>query len=86
VVILGSGMDTRPYRLPGLAQVPVYEVDLPTNINRKRDRVCRLYGAVPGNVALVPVDFETFRRRRPDQPLPPLGSASRVRGPNLLHA
>jgi methyltransferase (TIGR00027 family) len=59
VVILGSGMDTRPYRLPGLAQVPVYEVDLPTNINRERDRVCRLYGAVPGNVALVPVGFET---------------------------
>lgn len=56
VVILGAGMDTRPYRLPELRDIPVYEVDLPANIDRKRKA---LRGAAPGNVTLVPLDFET---------------------------
>lgn len=58
-VILGAGMDTRAYRLPALGRIPVYEVDLPANINRKRDRLRRIYGTVPDHVRLVPVDFET---------------------------
>jgi methyltransferase (TIGR00027 family) len=37
----------------------VYEVDLPTNINRKRTRLTRLYGEIPANVTLVPIDLET---------------------------
>jgi methyltransferase (TIGR00027 family) len=35
VVILGAGYDTRPYRFPELAGIPVCEVDLPTIIARK---------------------------------------------------
>ena len=58
-VILGAGFDTRAYRLPPLAATPVYEVDLPTNINRKRTRLTRLYGEIPANVTLVPIDLET---------------------------
>ena len=58
-VILGAGFDTRTYRLPVLAATPVYEVDLPTNINRKRMRLTRLYAEIPANVTLVPIDFET---------------------------
>jgi O-methyltransferase involved in polyketide biosynthesis len=42
-----------------LAATPVYEVDLPANINRKRTRLTRLYGEIPANVTLAPVDFET---------------------------
>jgi hypothetical protein len=37
----------------------VYEVDLPTNINRKRTRLTRLFGEIPANVTLVPIDLET---------------------------
>jgi methyltransferase (TIGR00027 family) len=59
VVILGSGMDTRPYRLAGPGDVPMYEVDLPSNIARKRERLRALYRQVPGNVTLVPLDLET---------------------------
>jgi len=58
-VILGAGFDTRAYRLPALAGSPVYEVDLPTNIDRKRTRLTRLFGEIPANVTLVPIDFET---------------------------
>ena len=35
VVILGAGYDTRAYRLPELAGIPVCEVDLPGNVARK---------------------------------------------------
>ncbi|MCI2423123.1 SAM-dependent methyltransferase [Saccharopolyspora sp. K220] len=59
VVILGAGLDTRAYRLPYLANTPVYEFDQPANVTRKRAAVQRLYGRVPAHVTLVPIDFET---------------------------
>jgi methyltransferase (TIGR00027 family) len=58
VVILGAGLDTRPYRLARVDDVPVFEVDLPVNIARKRAVVSRVFGAVPPSVRLVSVDFE----------------------------
>jgi methyltransferase (TIGR00027 family) len=58
VVILGAGLDTRPYRLARAGDVPVFEVDLPVNITRKRAIVSRVFGAVPPSVRLVSVDFE----------------------------
>lgn len=59
VVILGAGLDTLAYRLPELSGARVYEVDLPHNIDRKRARLRKLYGEVPGHVTLVPLDFDT---------------------------
>jgi methyltransferase (TIGR00027 family) len=59
VVILGAGYDTRAYRLPELAGIPVCEVDLPGNISRKSAAVRRCFGHVPPNVTLLSVDFET---------------------------
>jgi methyltransferase (TIGR00027 family) len=59
VVILGAGYDTRAYRLPELAGIPVCEVDLPANIDRKAAAVRRCFGRIPPDVALVPIDFET---------------------------
>jgi methyltransferase (TIGR00027 family) len=58
VVILGSGLDTRPYRVARVDDLPVFEVDLPVNITRKRAIVSRVFGAVPPSVRLVSVDFE----------------------------
>lgn len=58
VVILGSGLDTRPYRLARLGDVPVFEVDLPVNVARKRAVVARVFGVAPSSVRLVSVDFE----------------------------
>jgi methyltransferase (TIGR00027 family) len=58
VVILGAGMDTRPYRLAQRSDIEVYEVDLPENIERKAAVVRRVLGQAPPSVRLVRVDFE----------------------------
>jgi methyltransferase (TIGR00027 family) len=58
VVILGAGMDTRAYRLARRSDIPIFEVDLPVNIARKRAAVQRAIGAVSPSVHLVPLDFE----------------------------
>lgn len=58
VVILGSGMDTRAYRLARRSDISVFEVDLPVNIARKKAAVGRALGPAPTSVHLVPLDFE----------------------------
>ncbi len=58
VVNLGAGFDTRAYRLPPLAKVPVFEVDLPENIDAKRSRLRKVFEEVPAHVTLVPIDFD----------------------------
>jgi methyltransferase (TIGR00027 family) len=58
VVILGAGLDTRAHRLPQLAGVPVFELDLPENIDYKRKKVVEIFGEVPAHVHLVPIDFD----------------------------
>ena len=56
--ILGAGMDTRAYRLARRSDIPVFEVDLPINIDRKKVAVQHAIGGVPTSVHLVPLDFE----------------------------
>lgn len=58
VVNLGAGFDTRAYRLPALADTPVWEVDQPENVEPKQARLRKLFGAVPPHVTLVPIDFD----------------------------
>lgn len=58
VVNLGAGFDTRALRLEALAHVPVWEVDLPQNIEAKRSRLEKLSQKVPDHVTLVPIDFD----------------------------
>ncbi|MGD0857304.1 MAG: SAM-dependent methyltransferase, partial [Dehalococcoidia bacterium] len=59
VVILGAGFDTRPYRLPGMERVIVFEVDLPAVQNNKKNRLKKHYGHLPKNVIFIPIDFDT---------------------------
>jgi methyltransferase (TIGR00027 family) len=58
IVNLGAGFDTRAFRLPSLADKPVWEVDQPQNIDAKRTRLEKLFRPVPQHVALVPIDFD----------------------------
>lgn len=58
VVNLGAGFDTRAYRLPALAEVQVFELDQPDSIDRKRQRLEKLFGKVPEHVILIPIDFD----------------------------
>lgn len=59
VVILGTGFDTRAYRMPELAGIRVCEVDLPANIAAKAAALQRCFGRVPPHVTLLATDFET---------------------------
>ncbi|BBX66374.1 S-adenosyl-L-methionine-dependent methyltransferase [Mycobacterium saskatchewanense] len=58
VVILGAGLDTRPYLLTRQIRMPVFEVDLPVNIARKVQTVRRVLGGPPLSVRLVALDLE----------------------------
>ena len=58
LVILGAGFDSRAYRITGIGQVRVFEVDLPGTVKLKQVRVEKVLGAVPENVTLVGMDFD----------------------------
>jgi methyltransferase (TIGR00027 family) len=58
VVNLGAGFDTRPYRLPALSGLPVWEIDQYENAKAKESRLRKVFGTIPSNVKLVPVDFD----------------------------
>jgi len=58
VVDLGAGFDTRAYRLPALAKIPVWEIDQPENIDAKRSSLRKVFREVPAHVTLVPIDFD----------------------------
>lgn len=60
LVILGAGYDTRAYRIEGLkGKVRVFEVDHPDTQSVKIEKIKEIFGALPGHVVYVPVDFET---------------------------
>ena len=59
VVNLGAGFDTLAYRLDALADVPVWEIDQPVNIEAKRSGLEKVLGEVPAHVTLVSIDFDS---------------------------
>jgi methyltransferase (TIGR00027 family) len=58
LVILGAGFDSRPYRMPHLSAIDVFEVDHPDTQAAKRDVLKRLLSAPPRHVRFVSVDFK----------------------------
>jgi methyltransferase (TIGR00027 family) len=58
IVILGAGFDTRAYRLPEAASVPVFEVDHPVTQLAKREALRGVVDPLPANVHFVGVDFD----------------------------
>jgi methyltransferase (TIGR00027 family) len=59
LVILGAGYDTRPYRLPGMESIKVFEVDLPAVQDDKKKNLQKYLGRLPNHVTFVPIDFDT---------------------------
>lgn len=57
-VILGAGFDCRPYRMPLLENIGVFEVDRPDTQRNKTGALKRVLGRLPSHVTFVPVDFE----------------------------
>jgi len=58
LVILGAGFDSRAYRLPGLRDLTVFEVDHPDTLARKRAALERAQGVLPSHVRFVPTDLK----------------------------
>lgn len=59
VVILGAGLDTRPYRLSGMEHIRVFEVDLPFVQENKKRKLYNHCGQLPKWVTFLPIDFDT---------------------------
>lgn len=59
LVILGAGYDTRPYRLPGMRNVKVFEVDLKAVQDDKKKKLQKFLGGFPENVTFIPIDFDS---------------------------
>jgi len=57
LVLLGAGLDSRPYRFEALQKIKTYEVDSPATQAAKLAKVEAVLGEVPSHVAYVPVDF-----------------------------
>lgn len=57
VVILGAGFDSRAYRIPGLTNVHVVEVDHPSTSETKQKFMRRFLGEPPPHVSFVAIDF-----------------------------
>jgi methyltransferase (TIGR00027 family) len=58
VVILGAGLDSRAYRIPGIDQTHVIEVDHPITQQWKKLRLKHMLGVFPSHVTFVPIDFD----------------------------
>lgn len=58
LVILGAGYDTRAYRMEGLKNVKVFEVDHPGTQNLKIEKINEIFGYLPGHVTYVSIDLE----------------------------
>ncbi len=57
IVILGAGLDTRPYRIAGINKVTVLEVDLPPIQKIKQAKIKQAWGTLPANISYIPIDF-----------------------------
>ncbi len=57
VVILGAGFDSRAYRIPGLANIHVVEVDHPDTSLTKQRFMRRILGDLPPHVSFTAIDF-----------------------------
>jgi methyltransferase (TIGR00027 family) len=57
VVILGAGFDSRAYRIPGIANAHVFEVDHPDTSQTKQQIVSNVLAGTPPHVSFVSIDF-----------------------------
>lgn len=59
IVILGAGYDSSALRLEELKHgAKVFEIDEPTMIRLKKEKVQEIIGSLPAHVTYVPIDFE----------------------------
>lgn len=59
VVVVGAGMDTRPYRMPEMSGARVWELDLPAVQAEKKAALARALPGLPDHVRYAPLDLVT---------------------------
>lgn len=59
IVILGAGLDTRPYRIPSRDKIRFFEVDMPSVQDYKKKKIGKYLGSLPANVVYIPIDFNS---------------------------
>lgn len=57
LVILGAGYDTRAYRIEGLKNVKIFEVDQPATQKIKMETIKKIFESLPSHVTYVSVDI-----------------------------
>jgi methyltransferase (TIGR00027 family) len=58
VVILGAGYDTRAYRIEGIEQAHVFEIDHPLTSKAKQEHLRKRIGGLPDRVTFIAADFD----------------------------
>ena len=59
IVILGAGFDTRAFRIPGIEQTRVFEIDQPATQAVKLERLKKVINPLPAHITFVPADLNT---------------------------
>ena len=59
IVILGAGFDTRAFRIPGIAQTRVFEIDQPATQAVKQERLQKVIDPPPAHITFIPADLNT---------------------------
>lgn len=58
IVNLGAGMDCRAYYISGIEHLHYYEIDHPSVIEKKKDKIKKVLGKLPEYVTYLGVDFD----------------------------
>jgi methyltransferase (TIGR00027 family) len=56
-VIIGAGYDSRPYRLEGIEEVKVFEIDLKETQAIKKSIIQKAFSKLPSHVSYLPLDI-----------------------------
>ena len=58
IVNMGAGMDCRPHYIKGIEKLQYYEIDHPTVIEKKKQKIKKVLGKLPEFVTYLGVDFD----------------------------
>ena len=58
IINMGAGMDCRPHYIKGIEKLQYYEIDHPTVIEKKKQKIKKVLGKLPEFVTYVGIDFD----------------------------
>lgn len=59
IVNMGAGMDCRPHYIKGIEKLHYYEIDHPTVIEKKKQKIKKVLGKLPEFITYIGVDFDS---------------------------